>query len=74
MKEKVIEIVAMSYNVPKTSVTESTVIATDLPTGSVHKIGIISLLEDEYDVSLSIRELDELVTVGDLINWVTERA
>ncbi len=73
MENRIMELVAMSYNVPAESVNPDTKFA-DLPIDSVHKVGVISLLEDEYDISLSIRKLDGFVTVGELIDWVKEEA
>jgi acyl carrier protein len=40
---------------------------------SLARLSLIALLDDEYEVEMESRDLEELVTIQDLYNWVSAK-
>ncbi len=67
MLEKVKEIIAKQLNLDVDEITESTSFKDDLGADSLDLFELVMAFEEEYDVEIPSEELEDIVTVGDII-------
>ena len=72
MLEKVKEVVAEKLNVDALEITESTSFKDDLDTDSLDLFEMVMALEEEFGIEISSEDLEKLVTVGDVLDYLKD--
>ncbi len=70
--EQVIKMVAMSYKVDASTLSESTSFKDDLGGASVQMVALVSEIENELDVALMLADVSACGTISDLIDLIEE--
>ena len=70
MLEKMKEIIAEQLSVDADSITEASSFKDDLGADS---LDLVMALEDEYSVEIPAEDLQNLATVGDVMNYLKEK-
>ncbi len=73
MLEKILDILDSQLGIDTTEVTEDTSFREDLKIDSLDLYELVTALEDEYGIEIQPEELDEVKTVGDVVNFLAER-
>ena len=73
MLEKVKEIVAESLNVEESTLSETTSFKEDLGADSLDLFEMVMALEDEYSVEIPAEDLQNLLTVGDVMKYLKDK-
>lgn len=73
MLEKMKEIIAEQLSVEEEIVTESSSFKEDLGADSLDLFELVMALEDEYSVEIPSEDLQELLTVGAVMNYLKEK-
>ena len=60
------------YNPQNRSITLQSGIVSDLEVDSVAVFDLVMELEDHYDISISMEQVSDIKTVGELVNCVQE--
>ncbi|HHX66432.1 MAG: acyl carrier protein [Miniphocaeibacter sp.] len=63
--DKVVEIIKEEFKVD--NINENTIIREDLGTDSIGLLELVMAIEDEFDIEISDENLDEIVTVKDIV-------
>ena len=71
--EKVKEILVEELYVEEESITLESKIKDDLGADSLDLFELINKIEDELDVVIEEEDYGKLITVGDIVNYLTER-
>lgn len=72
LEEKVIELVAMSYGREASELTVDSTFKDDLKGASIQMVGLVSELENELDVMVSLQDASACATIGELVDKVEE--
>ena len=70
MLEKIKEIVADSLNVDAATLTEETSFKDDLGADSLDLFELVMALEEEYSIEIPSDDLTDLLTVGDVVEYL----
>ncbi|WP_027642066.1 acyl carrier protein [Enterocloster clostridioformis] len=70
MLEKMKEIIAEQLSVEADSVTEASSFKEDLGVDSLDLFELVMALEDEYSVEIPAEDLEQLTTVGEVMNYL----
>ena len=70
MVEKMKEIIADQLSVDADTITEATSFKDDLGADSLDLFELVMALEDEYSVEIPADDLQQMATVGDVINYL----
>lgn len=73
MLEKVREIIAEQLNVEAEGITEATSFKEDLGADSLDLFEIVMAFEDAYGVEIPSEELENLTTVGKVMDYLKEK-
>ena len=73
MLEKMKEIVADQLNVDAAEITAETSFKDDLGADSLDLFELVMALEDEYSVEIPAEDLENLATVGDVMNYLKNK-
>lgn len=73
MLERIREIVAEQLNADKDSITEETRFKEDLEADSLDLFEIVMSIEDEYSVEIPSEDLENIVTVGNVIEYLKSK-
>ena len=73
MLEEMKEMIAEQLNCEESSITETTSFKDDLGADSLDLFELVMALEDEYNLEIPAEELNELNTVGDVIEYLKDR-
>ena len=73
MLEEMREMIAEQLNCEESSITESTSFKDDLGADSLDLFELVMALEDEYNLEIPAEELNDLNTVGDVIEYLKDR-
>ncbi len=73
MLEKMKEMIAEQLSVEADSVTEASSFNDDLGADSLDLFELVMALEDEYGVEIPAEDLQNLLTVGDVMNYLKEK-
>ncbi|HHZ02534.1 MAG TPA: acyl carrier protein [Tissierellia bacterium] len=73
MLEKVKEILVEELDVEEESITLDSKIKEDLGADSLDLFELISRIEDELDVNIDEDDYGKLITVGNLVDYLTEK-
>ena len=72
MLEKIKEMVAEQLNVDAAEITEATSFKDDLGADSLDLFELVMGLEDEFGIEIPTDDLEQITTVGDVINYINE--
>lgn len=70
MLEKMKEIIAEQLNVEEDKVTEASSFKEDLGADSLDLFELVMALEDEYSVEIPAEDLEKLLTVGQVMDYL----
>ena len=70
MLEKMKEIIAEQLSVEADNVTEDSSFKEDLGADSLDMFELVMALEDEYSVEIPAEDLEQLTTVGEVMNYL----
>ena len=70
MIKKVIDILADFTTLEKNMITEKSGLVTDLGLSSLDVINVVVAFEDEFDIEIPDQKINELVTVGDIVEYL----
>lgn len=73
MLEKMKEIIAEQLSVDAGIITEASSFKEDLGADSLDLFELVMALEDEYSVEIPAEDLQNLLTVGDVMNYLKEK-
>ena len=73
MLEKMQEIIAEQLSVDADSITESSSFKEDLGADSLDLFELVMALEDEYSVEIPAEDLEQLATVGDVMDYLKSK-
>lgn len=71
--EKVKAILVEELDVEEDSITLNSKIKDDLGADSLDLFELINQIEDELDVTIDEEDYGKLITVGDIVNYLTEK-
>lgn len=72
LEAKVIELVAMAYGKDAAGLSVDSTFKDDLKGASIQMVGLVSELENELDVMVSLQDASACATIGDLVDKVEE--
>lgn len=70
MIERVINILADFTTIKNDKITEESKLTVDLGLSSLDVINVVVAFEDEFDIEIPDRKIKELVTVGDIAEYL----
>lgn len=73
MLEKMKEIIANQLSVEADTITEASTFKDDLGADSLDLFELVMALEDEYSVEIPAEDLQNLLTVGDVIKYLKDK-
>ena len=73
MLERMKEIIAEQLSVEEEIVTESSSFKEDLGADSLDLFELVMALEDEYSIEIPSEDLQNLLTVGDVMNFLKDK-
>ena len=73
MLEKMKEIIAEQLSVEEEIVTESSSFKEDLGADSLDLFELVMALEDEFDIEIPSEDLEQLLTVGDVLEYLKNK-
>lgn len=73
MLERMKEMIAEQLSVDAESITEVSTFKEDLGADSLDLFELVMALEDEYSVEIPAEDLQNLLTVGDVMNYLKEK-
>ena len=73
MLERMKEIIAEQLSVEADVITEASSFKEDLGADSLDLFELVMALEDEYSVEIPAEDLEKLLTVGDVMNYLKEK-
>ena len=73
MLEEMKEMIAEQLNCEESSITETTSFKDDLGADSLDLFELVMALEDEYNLEIPAEELNDLNTVGDVIEYLKNK-
>ena len=72
LEETVIEMVAMAYGKNAAELSVDSTFEDDLKGASIQMVGLVSELENELDVMVSLQDASACATIGELVDKVEE--
>ena len=72
MLEKMKELIADQLSVEADSITEASSFKDDLGADSLDLFELVMALEDEYGVEIPAEDLENMATVGDVMNYLKD--
>lgn len=73
MLERMKELIADQLSVDAATITEASSFKDDLGADSLDLFELVMALEDEYSVEIPADDLQKLLTVGDVMNYLKEK-
>ena len=73
-QDKVRQIIAEQLGVKKEEVTDSAKFVDDLGADSLDTVELVMALEEEFGVEIPDEDAEKLVTVGDALRYIEEKA
>ncbi|MDD5428044.1 MAG: acyl carrier protein [Candidatus Omnitrophica bacterium] len=73
-QDKIKQIIADQLGVKKEEVTDSAKFVDDLGADSLDTVELVMALEEEFGVEIPDEEAEKLVTVGDALRYIEEKA
>jgi acyl carrier protein len=72
MFEKIRDIVAEKVGVEPEEITMDTSFADDLEADSITLFELVMALEDEFDIEIDDESIEQITTVGDIVNYLED--
>ncbi|MCI5760217.1 acyl carrier protein [Bilifractor sp. HCP3S3_D3] len=72
LENKVIELVAVSYNRDASELSTETNFKEELKGASVQMVALVAEIENELDATITLQDAAACTTIGDLVNLVEE--
>ena len=72
MLEKMKEMIAVQLDIDASEVTLESRFKEDLDADSLDLFELVMALEDEYEVEIPSEELEDMKTVGDIVNYLKD--
>jgi acyl carrier protein len=72
--EKLKSLIAEQLSVDEDEVTADANIQDDLGADSLDVVDLITTIEDEFDISIPDEAVEEIKTVGDIVNYIEKNA
>lgn len=72
MLKRIKEIVSENLGVDAAQITEESSFKDDLGADSLDIFEMVMALEDEYEIEIPTEDLEKIMTVGDVINYINE--
>ncbi len=73
MLEKVREVIEEKLNADGVEITEETSFKDDLNADSLDLFELVMALEEEFDIEIPSEDLEKLLTVGDVLNYLSDK-
>lgn len=73
MFEKVKEVIEEKLNADGVEITENTSFKDDLNADSLDLFELVMALEEEFDIEIPSEDLEKLVTVGDVLKYLSDK-
>lgn len=73
MLERMIPIIAEQLNVEESAITPDTAFKDDLGADSLDLFELVMTLEEEFDVEIPSEDLQSLIKVGDVIEYLKKK-
>lgn len=73
MFEKVKEIIVEKLNADGMDITQSTSFKDDLNADSLDLFEMVMALEDEFDIEIPSEDLEQMLTVGDVLEYLKNK-
>lgn len=73
MYKKIVDILSNFVEVDGDAIKEDSTLRNDLGLSSLDVVNIVVAFEDEFDIEIPDRDIVNLVTVGDISNYINER-
>lgn len=70
MFEKVKKMIADSLGIDEDIITEESSFKEDLDADSLDLFELVMALEEEYDIEIPTEDLEQMVTVGDVLKYI----
>jgi acyl carrier protein len=74
VEEKVIGIVSEQLNVPKEEITRESSFIDDLKADSLDVVELVMEFEDEFEITIPDDDYEKIRTVGDAVDYITEKS
>lgn len=71
--EKVRSVVAEKLNLEEETIAPESAILEDLGADSLDVVDLVMALEEEFDIQVPDEDMENLTTVGDIVNYVVQR-
>lgn len=68
--EKIREIIASQFDIDEEKITMETTVADDLGADSLDVVEVLMSVEDEFSVEIPDEAIEEIKSVGDLVNYI----
>lgn len=72
VRDKVIDIIAKSFKLDPSQVTEDKSFQEDLGADSLETVELVMALEEEFGVEISDEDAEKIKTVGDALRFITD--
>ncbi len=72
MFERIREIVADKVGIDEADITMETSFADDLDADSITLFELVMALEDEFNIEIDDESIEQIKTVGDIVNYLEE--
>lgn len=72
MLETIKKLVAENLGVDEADITEASSFKEDLGTDSLDLFELVMALEDEYGIEIPTEDLEQIATVGDVMEYINE--
>ncbi len=69
MRTRILELIAEHFNIDADDINRETSFTEDLGADSIELVEFVMSLEDEFDIELDDEKLEELKTVGDVLDY-----
>ncbi len=73
MEKEVIELISSTLEVDKKSISKDTDLLNDLDVESLDLVDLVTAFEDKYNVEIADKDIKDLHTVGDIVNYIKKR-
>ena len=73
IRDKVIGIVSEQLNIPKEEIKLDSAFIADLKADSLDLVELVMEFEDEFGVQIPESDQDKIQSVGDAVNYITEK-
>ena len=71
--DKITEILAEQLDADRDAMTADTKIADDLGADSLDLVDLIMAVEDEFDIEIPDEDVENIQTIGDIVNYIDEK-